>query len=61
MEFEMQAPNEKKVLVRLPSDVAEWLIHQTERILSSQNSEVVRAIREKVDGERLHRSREQTA
>jgi hypothetical protein len=40
-----------KLLVRMPADVKEWLENQAERNLSSQGSEIVRAIRCRMDSE----------
>ena len=41
----------KQVPVRLPADVKAWLIEQAKRNGSSQNSEVIRAVRERMDRE----------
>lgn len=40
-----------KLMVRLPHDVKAWLSAQAERNQSSQNSEVIRAIRERMTRE----------
>ena len=42
----------KTLLVRLPEDVKDWLKHEAERNMSSQNSELVRAAREKMEAQR---------
>ncbi|WP_027527430.1 Arc family DNA-binding protein [Bradyrhizobium sp. Ec3.3] len=39
----------KTLLVRLPADVKAWLASEAERNFSSQNSELVRAAREKME------------
>lgn len=41
----------KTLLVRLPSDVKAWLEQQARRNLSSQTSEVVRAVRSRMESE----------
>jgi Arc/MetJ-type ribon-helix-helix transcriptional regulator len=38
-----------KVIVRVPADVKAWLAEQAERNSSSQTSEVVRALRDKME------------
>ena len=38
-----------KFVVRLPEDAKRWLKDEADRNASSQNSEVVRAIRERMD------------
>jgi hypothetical protein len=38
-----------KIIVRLPQDVKHWLVAQAQRNASSQTSEIVRAVREKMD------------
>jgi hypothetical protein len=42
----------KTLLVRLPEDVKLWLMREAERNMSSQNSELVRAAREKMEAQR---------
>ena len=42
----------KSLLVRLPEDIKDWLKHEAERNMSSQNSELVRAAREKMEAQR---------
>jgi hypothetical protein len=37
--------------VRLPADVKVWLEEQAERNLSSQNSEIIRSVRERMERE----------
>lgn len=41
----------KQVPVRFPADVKAWLMNQAARNGSSQNSEVIRAVRERMDRE----------
>ncbi|MBB1498789.1 Arc family DNA-binding protein [Paracoccus sp. MC1862] len=41
----------KQVPVRFPADVKAWLMEQAARNGSSQNSEVIRAVRERMDRE----------
>jgi Arc/MetJ-type ribon-helix-helix transcriptional regulator len=48
----MNRPQTVKMLVRLPCDVKEWLERQAERNLSPQSSEVVRALRCKMESEK---------
>lgn len=40
-----------KTLVRLPADIREWLQRQAERNLSSQTSEIVRALRFRIEAD----------
>lgn len=40
----------ERVLVRLPRDVKAWIEHEAARNGASQNSEIVRAIRARMDG-----------
>jgi len=42
----------KTLLVRLPADVKDWLLHEAERNVSSQSSELIRAAREKMEAQR---------
>lgn len=44
----------KTLLVRLPCDVKAWLEQEARRNLSSQTSEVVRAVRSRMDPRRGH-------
>ena len=37
--------------IRLPADVKEWIERQTAKNASTQNSEIVRSIRERMDRE----------
>jgi hypothetical protein len=39
------------VLVRLPVDVKRWVEAEAARTLASQNSEIIRAIRSRMDSE----------
>jgi hypothetical protein len=41
------------VLVRLPPDVKEWLERQADRNAASQNSEIVRSIRDRMALDRV--------
>lgn len=41
----------KQVPVRFPADVKAWLVEQAARNGSSQNSKVIRAVRERMDRE----------
>lgn len=40
-----------QIAVRFPADVKAWLMEQAARNGSSQNSEVIRAVRERMDRE----------
>ena len=42
----------KQLLVRVPADVKEWLQREAERNMSSQASEIVRSVRQRMDAER---------
>lgn len=46
----------KQVPVRFPLEVKTWLVEQAERNGSSQNSEVIRAVRERMDREQADAS-----
>jgi hypothetical protein len=41
----------ERVLVRLPLDIMEFLDREAERNCASRNSEIVRAIRQRMDSE----------
>ncbi|MEH2503683.1 hypothetical protein V1290_002494 [Bradyrhizobium sp. AZCC 1578] len=43
-------------LVRLPRDVKDWLENEAARTMASQNSEIVRSIRARMDSERRDRA-----
>lgn len=43
--------NLKPLQLRLPSDVKAWIEQQAERNMSSQNSEIVRAVRQAMSRE----------
>jgi Arc-like DNA binding domain len=45
----MDSKSSPKLMVRLPSDVKQWLADEAARNACSQSSEVVRAVREKMD------------
>ncbi len=40
-----------RLMVRLPNDVKKWLAQQARRNASSQTSEIVRSLRERMDRE----------
>jgi hypothetical protein len=40
-----------KVLVRVPQDLKSWIEREAERNLSSQNSEIVRSLRYRMESE----------
>ena len=40
-----------EMVVRLPRDVKNWLVKEAARTLASQNSEIVRCIRARMDAE----------
>jgi predicted HicB family RNase H-like nuclease len=42
--------------VRLPKDVREWLKRKAERNGASQNSEIIRSVRDRMDSERRARA-----
>lgn len=52
----MQPETEKKMLIRLPKELSEWLSHQSRLNLSSMNSEVVRAIRQQMEFDRARQA-----
>lgn len=41
------------IYLRVPLDVKSWLKRQTERAFTSQNAEIVRSIKERMDRERV--------
>lgn len=45
----MEKKPSANLIVRLPADIKDWLTAQAIRNASSQSSEVVRAVREKMD------------
>jgi hypothetical protein len=45
----------KAVLLRLPNDVKAWIEKEAERTLASQNSEILRCIRARMDIEQPKR------
>ena len=47
----MKETDAVKILVRLPADVKKWLEGQAAYNLSSQSSEVVRALRSRMESE----------
>ncbi len=44
----MSRKNLPQIVIRLPEDVKAWIAAQAEKNYSSQNSEIVRAIRERM-------------
>jgi Arc/MetJ-type ribon-helix-helix transcriptional regulator len=46
----------KQLIVRLPVEVAAWVEHQVVRNGSSQSSEVLRALRDRMDREQRERA-----
>ena len=44
----MKSRNLPKLLIRLPADVKEWVVEQATHNSSSQSSEIVRALRERM-------------
>ncbi|WMT77446.1 Arc family DNA-binding protein [Bradyrhizobium sp. Ash2021] len=40
-----------QVLIRLPKDVKDWIEKEAARTLASQNSEILRCIRQRMDSE----------
>jgi hypothetical protein len=40
-----------QVLIRLPVDVKRWIEAEAERTLATQNSEIIRSIRARMDSE----------
>jgi hypothetical protein len=53
----MSALDLKKVLLRLPHDAKAWIERQAARNTSSQNSEIIRCIRDRMDkGQAAERS-----
>ena len=47
---------ETKVLLRLPKDVKAWVEKEAARTLASQNSEILRCIRARMDAEQSSRA-----
>jgi hypothetical protein len=45
----------RALLLRLPLDVKKWLEQEAARTLSSQNSEIIRTIRGRMDHQRQER------
>lgn len=52
-----QGDEKQRLVIRLPRDVKTWLRAQASRNSSSQGSEAVRAIRERMDREQSAKSR----
>jgi hypothetical protein len=46
----------KAVLLRLPLDVKAWIEQEAARTLASQNSEIIRSIRARMDTEQRERA-----
>jgi hypothetical protein len=45
----MNSPEKPKIMIRVPKELKAWLIDQAERNASSQASEIVRAVRERMN------------
>jgi predicted HicB family RNase H-like nuclease len=45
-----------KFLFRMPEDVSAWLKHEAERNWTSQNAEIIRAIRSRMDSAQPERA-----
>jgi hypothetical protein len=45
----MNSREKPKIMVRVPEELKAWLIDQAERNASSQTSEIVRAVRERMN------------
>lgn len=43
--------------IRVPKDVKQWVLSEADRNASSQNAQIVRAIRDRMDAERRERER----
>ena len=43
-----------RLMVRLPLDIKKWLAQQARRNASSQTSEIVRSLRERMERETVH-------
>jgi hypothetical protein len=52
----MTKPETKAVLLRLPHDVKEWVEKEAARTLASQNSEIIRSLRARMDAEQRERA-----
>lgn len=48
-EATMATEDYKKLLVRLPSDVKAWLANEAKKHSSSETSEIIRAVRERME------------
>jgi predicted HicB family RNase H-like nuclease len=48
-DLETKMTNRKPLQLRLPPDLKTWIAAQAEANASSQNSEIIRAIRERMD------------
>lgn len=53
----MRAEGIAKVLIRLPVDAKSWIEQQAQRNMSSQNSEIIRCVRDKMDEHKLQQER----
>ena len=55
----MEAPmkDRKSVQLRLPTDLKAWIAAEADRNASSQNSEIVRAVRERMERDDIERLR----
>ena len=45
----MNSGEKPKIMIRVPKELKAWLIDQAERNASSQTSEIVRAVRERMN------------
>jgi hypothetical protein len=48
----------KPVMLRLPADVKTWLEQEAARMMASQNSEIVRCLRARMDADKRAAQRE---
>ena len=46
-----------KLMIRMPRDMKLWLMAQAKRNASSQNSEIIRTLRERMDRETVTKTR----
>ena len=53
-------PKIVQIVARVPQDVKDWLKRQAERNGASQNSEIIRSVRDRMDSERRARAVEPT-
>ena len=53
----MRAGDIKQVLIRLPIDAKSWIEQQAQRNMSSQNSEIIRCVRDRMDELKMQNER----